>query len=227
MSVTTRRRFIQAASTWAAVAPLAARAQPASPRRIVAYVGTYSSPNGSGRGEGIHLLEMDPATGALTPRDVVRTTANPSWLALDRTRTHLYSANEVAAAETGAGTVSVYSIDRPTGRLTLLNAVSSEGAGPAHMSIHPAGKHALVANYGGGTVAVLPIQPDGRLGAASDVKRHQGATGAGAGVQRASRELCDQRPRSPARAHDRERRVGTIRVRRRSGARPDLRLEIR
>ena len=120
---------------------------------------------------------MDPATGALTPRDVVRTTANPSWLALDRTRTHLYSANEVAAAETGAGTVSAYSIDRPTGRLTLLNTVSSEGAGPAHMSIHPAGKHALVANYGGGTVAVLPIQPDGRLGAASDVKRHQGTTG--------------------------------------------------
>ena len=162
MSVTTRRRFIQAASTLAALAPLAARAQPAS-RRIVAYVGTYSAPAGSGRGEGIHLLEMDPATGALTQRDVVKTAANPSWLALDRTRTHLYSANEVAA-ETGAGTVSAYSVDRATGRLTLLNSVSSEGAGPAHMSIHPAGKHALVANYGGGTVAVLPIQPDGQLG---------------------------------------------------------------
>jgi 6-phosphogluconolactonase len=176
MSVTTRRRFIQAASTLAALAPLAARAQPAS-RRVVAYVGTYSAPAGSGRGEGIHLLEMDPATGALTQRDVLRTTANPSWLALDRTRTHLYSANEVAAAETGAGTVSAYSIDGATGRLTLLNSLSSEGAGPAHMSIHPAGKHALVANYGGGTVAVLPIQPNGQLGAASDVKRHQGTPG--------------------------------------------------
>ena len=176
MSVTTRRRFIQAASTLAALAPRAAPAQPAS-RRIFAYAGTYSAPAGSGRGDGIHLLEMDPATGALTQRDVVKTAANPSWLALDRTRTHLYAANEVAAPETGAGTVSAYSIDGATGRLTLLNSVSSEGAGPAHMSIHPAGKHALVANYGGGNVAVLPIQPDGRLGAASDVKRHQGATG--------------------------------------------------
>jgi 6-phosphogluconolactonase len=175
MSVTTRRRFIQAASTLAAFAPVAARAQPAS-RRIVAYVGTYSAPAGSGRGEGIHLLDMDPATGVLTQRDVVKTVANPSWLALDRTRTHLYSANEVAA-EAGAGTVSAYSVDRATGRLTLLNSVSSEGAGPAHMSIHPAGKHALVANYGGGTVAVLPIQPDGQLGKATDVKRHQGTTG--------------------------------------------------
>src|SRR5688572_1803257 len=176
MSVTTRRRFMQAASTLAALAPLAGRAQPAS-RRVVVYVGTYSAPAGSGRGEGIHLLDMDPATGALTQRDVVKTSANPSWLALDRTGTHLYSANEVSAPETGAGTVSAYAIDRATGRLTLLNSASSEGAGPAHMSIHPAGKHALVANYGGGTVAVLPIQPDGRLGAPSDVKRHQGEPG--------------------------------------------------
>jgi 6-phosphogluconolactonase (cycloisomerase 2 family) len=61
--------------------------------------------------------------------------------------------------------------------LTLLNTVSSEGAGPAHLSIHPAGQHVLVANYGGGTVAVLPIQPDGQLASASDVKRHQGTTG--------------------------------------------------
>jgi len=120
---------------------------------------------------------MDPATGALAQRDVLKTAANPSYLALDPTRTHLYAANEVAAPETGAGTVSAYSIDRATGGLTLLNTVSSEGAGPAHMSIHPAGKHALVANYGGGTVAVLPIQPDGRLGPASDVKRHQGTPG--------------------------------------------------
>ena len=73
--------------------------------------------------------------------------------------------------------MSAYSVDRATGQLTLLNTVSSEGAGPAHLSIHPAGKHALVANYGGGSVAVLPIQPDGRLGAASDVKRHQGTVG--------------------------------------------------
>src|SRR5215217_4108068 len=181
MSETTRRRFIQTASNWAAMAPLVG--QQRSPRRpataVLAYVGTYSSPQGSapGRGEGIHVLEMNAASGALTPRDVVRTTANPSWLALDRTRTHLYAANEATVPGSESGSVSAYSVDRATGGLTLLNSVSSEGAGPAHMSIHPAGKHALVANYGGGTIAVLPIQSDGRLASAFDVKRHQGTAG--------------------------------------------------
>jgi 6-phosphogluconolactonase (cycloisomerase 2 family) len=120
---------------------------------------------------------MNPATGALTPREVFATPLNPSWLEFDSTRTHLYSANEVAAPGTGFGSVSAYAIDRASGRLTLLNSVSSEGAGPAHMSIHPSGKYALVANYGGGTVAVLPIQPNGGLGSASDVKQNKGTPG--------------------------------------------------
>jgi 6-phosphogluconolactonase (cycloisomerase 2 family) len=179
MTVITRRRLLQAVSSLAAVAPVrAARPQRAAvTARIVAYAGTYSSPTGSapGRGEGIHILEMDPASGALAQTGLVRTAASPSWLTLDRTRTRLYAANE--AGPEGSGSVTAYSIDRATGGLTLLNSVSSEGAGPAHVSVHPAGKHALVANYGGGTIAVLPIQPDGQLAAASDVKRHQGAPG--------------------------------------------------
>ena len=120
---------------------------------------------------------MDPATGALEQRELFATALNPSWLALDPARTHLYSANEVATPGTGFGSVSAYAIDRLSGHLTLLNTVSSEGGGPAHMSIHPSGKYALVANYGGGTVAVLPIQPTGELGSASDVKQHQGVPG--------------------------------------------------
>ena len=68
-------------------------------------------------------------------------------------------------------------VNRSNGQLKLLNTVSSEGAGPAHMSLHPAGKHAFVANYHGGTVAVLPIHADGSLGPATDVKHHEGKLG--------------------------------------------------
>jgi len=153
----------------------AALAQP--PRRaLLAYAGSYSNPQGPegshGNGQGIYLFQMDPATGALTQREIFPNSSNPSWLALDATHTHLYSGNETAD-----GSVSAYSVDRQSGRLTLLNTVSSEGAGPAHLSVHPSGKFVLVANYAGGTVAVLPIMEGGKLGAATDVKHDQGPVG--------------------------------------------------
>ena len=121
---------------------------------------------------------MDPASGALVQREVFANDANPSWLALNPARTHLYAANETATYQgANSGSVSAYAIDRANGHLTLLNTVSSEGAGPAHLSVHPAGKHVLVANYAGGTVAVLPLGADGELGPATDVKTGRGAVG--------------------------------------------------
>ena len=181
----TSRRWFLAGAALAAV-PEAALAQkrPNQSRpangRFLAYAGTYSSPQGPedspGRGQGIYQFEMDPASGALSQRALFPNAANPAWLALDASRKHLYAANETAVFEGAqSGSVSAYSIDESNGNLTLLNTVSSKGAGPAHLSVHPSGRHVLVANYGGGTVAVLPVRPNGELGAATDVKRDQGA----------------------------------------------------
>ena len=176
-------------------------------RSLLAYVGTYSSPQGPegsrGNGQGIYLFPVDPSTGSLSQREVTLNGSNPSCLALDPSKTHLYSANETATFEgANSGSVSAYSIDRSTGHLTLLNTVSSQGAGPAHLSVHPSGKYVLVANYHGGTVAVLPIRPDGSLGAASDVKKDEGDIVPSAGRQRACRQLCLQRPRPAPCPHD-------------------------
>jgi len=155
-------------------AALAARAE--AKRPLLAYVGSYSSPQGPegshGNGQGIYLFEMNTTTGALAQRAVFLNPSNPSWLAFDPSRTHVYSANETAD-----GSASAYAVDRANGHLTLMNTVSSEGAGPAHLSVHPSGKFVLVANYAGGTVAVLPILADGKLGKATDVKHDQGPVG--------------------------------------------------
>jgi 6-phosphogluconolactonase (cycloisomerase 2 family) len=163
------------------VAALPALAQPNRPSngRVLAYVGTYSSPQGPegsrGNGQGIYVFQVDPTSGKLSQREVTPNGSNPSSLALDPSRTHLYSANETSTFEgASSGSVSAYSIDRSTGHLTLLNTVGSQGAGPAYLSVHPAGKHVLVANYAGGTIAALPIRPDGSLGPASDVKKDEG-----------------------------------------------------
>ncbi len=180
-----RRRFLKSAAALAAAAPglAAAPSENRSSRRsVLAYVGTYSSPQGPegmpGRGEGIYLMEMDPQTGALKQRDLFRNGDNPSWLAFDPSRTHLYSANEITDYQgKKSGSVSAHTIDRTTGRLTLLNTVSSEGAGPAHLSVHPSGKFVLVANYEGGTAAVIPIGAGGELAQATQVIHDQGTVG--------------------------------------------------
>jgi len=179
-----RRDFMKRAAAGLTVAA-GARAQqkkaPGGP--VLAYVGTYSNPQGpegsKGRGQGIYLFEMDPSSGNLKQREVFPDGMNPSCLALNPSKTHLYAANETSTFEGAAsGSVSAYSIDRDTGRLTLLNTVSSQGAGPAHLSVHPSGRYVLVANYFGGTIAVLPVKPGGSLGAASDVKEDKGSSDA-------------------------------------------------
>jgi 6-phosphogluconolactonase len=172
-----RRQFLLTAATMAAVTSVDAEGEP-----VLAYAGTYSSPAGAegapGRGKGIYLLEMNPASGALVERAVFENPANPSCLALNAAGTRLYSANETSTYEgANSGSVSSYEIERPGGRLKLINTVASEGAGPCHLSLHQSGKWAFVANYHGGTSAVLPIGARGELGAATDIKRHEGVLG--------------------------------------------------
>ena len=90
----------------------------------------------------------------------------------------MYSANETDKFEgSDSGSVSSFTINRADGQLTLLNTVSSGGAGPTYVSVHPSGRFVLVANYFGGSVAVLPILDDGKLGPASDIKKDAGTLG--------------------------------------------------
>ena len=155
---------------------------------LIAYVGTFSSPLRDvlptqvdlppGNGRGIHLYRVDRATGAMTPSGVYELGTSPNCLALNAVGTRLYSTNETdRVGEGNEGTVSAFAINRADGQLTLLNTVRSGGAGPTYLSIHPSGKFVLVANYFGGTVAVLPILPDGALGTATDIKQDGGTVG--------------------------------------------------
>jgi 6-phosphogluconolactonase len=132
---------------------------------ILAYVGTYT-PNG----QGIHLFSLDASTGKLTQVKVAAMVPSPSWIAIHSNGRYLYAVNEISNFNgTTSGSVSAFSINRTTGDLTLLNVVSSQGAGPAHLSVDPLGQYVFVANYGGGSIAVLPIQMNGSLGNATDV----------------------------------------------------------
>lgn len=155
---------------------------------LLAYVGTFSSPLGDvlptqvdlppGNGRGIHLFQVNRDTGAMTPVGIHEIGTSPSCLALNTSGTRLYSANETDRVGEGKeGTVSAFAIDRANGKLKLLNTVRSGGAGPTYVSVHPSGRFVLVANYFGGSVAVLPVLADGGLGPATDVKNAAGKLG--------------------------------------------------
>ena len=164
----------------------AQRSQAAPP--LFAYVGTFSSPLKDtlptqvdlppGNGRGIHIFRVDRRTGAMTPSGIVEMGTSPNCLALNAAGTRLYSANETdRVGEDGEGTVSAFAVDRTDGSLQLLNTVRTGGAGPTYVSVHPRGRHLLVANYFGGSIAVLPISGDGRLADPSDVKVDAGTIG--------------------------------------------------
>src|SRR5690349_14478683 len=132
------------------------------------YVGTYTLGT-SAKGEGIYIYRIDQSTGELKRVGLVRS-ENPSFLALDPAKRFLYAVNEKPE-----GMVSAFRIDRQTGDLSFVNQQSSQGADPCHLSVESGGKSVLVANYTSGTLAALPIERGGSLGAAVDVKQHEGS----------------------------------------------------
>ncbi len=167
-----RRSFLQVAGAATATALLGS--EPLRDR--FAYVGCYSlqdAANGStGNGGGIYLLQVNSETGALTPSKVFPDLFNPTCLALNSKRDRLYVTHELTRYRGAqSGSVSAYAIDRASGELSLLNTVSSEGAEPAYVSVHPSSRWVFVANYTGGNISAFPILENGNIGTSSDSRR--------------------------------------------------------
>jgi 6-phosphogluconolactonase len=144
----------------------------AAPATLTVYVGSYATADKPG----IHQLDLDLATGELRAKAQTSGLANPSFLALHPNRHFVYAVSEVSEYEgQKTGAVAAFAVDAKTSGLTMLNRQASGGDGPCYITLDPSGRYVLVANYGGGTVAVLPIGPDGKLGPAVSVVRHQGS----------------------------------------------------
>ncbi len=178
--VISRRALVKASAVFAVSCVALRAAAGLSSRKTLAYVGTDTSPvDGAANGKGIYLFEMDSATGALSLVKLVAKSANPTWITVHPSGKYLYASNEVADYDGKSGSVSAFAIDRGSGDLEFMNTVDSHGASPAYLSIDGSGRYAFVANYFGGSIAVLPILPNGRLGPAVDVHRDEGHLGSG------------------------------------------------
>src|SRR5436190_8233475 len=138
-----------------------------------AYIGTYSG----GKSKGIYISKFDGATGKLSAPELAAEAKNPSFLCLHPDRKFLYSVGETDSFEgKKTGVVSAYRIEESSGKLTLLNQQPSEGTGPCHLALDKSGKCLLVANYGSGSIAALPVEKDGKLGPAETKIQHSGSS---------------------------------------------------
>lgn len=138
------------------------------------FAGTYTR---TGRSKGIYSFSVDGSTGAAKQTHVTEGIANPSFLAIHPNRKFLYSVAEVEESSgVPGGALYAYSVHGKTGELTRINQQSTGGPGPCHVSVDATGKFAIVANYSGGSVCVLPINADGSLKPYSQFIQHQGGT---------------------------------------------------
>jgi 6-phosphogluconolactonase len=148
---------------------------------MFAYVGGYTTPDRDGRGNGINVYRVDPVSGGWDPVQTVGGLENPALFTLNRAGTRLYSVHG------GRGVMSAFAIDRATGLLTLLNQVDCQGNNPVDSALDPTERFLVVANYGSGAVAVMPIGEDGRLLPVSQLIPLEGTPGPNRKEQPSSR----------------------------------------
>src|SRR5438552_17637711 len=140
---------------------------------LLLYVGTYTT----GKSEGIYLYRLDLSSGELKHVATTKGVVNPSFLALGPSRRYLYAVNEVEEfAGRKSGAVSAFALDQKTSELRLLNQKPSLGADPCYVDVDARGRFVLIANYTGGNVTVFPVERDGSLGEATDMKQARGSS---------------------------------------------------
>lgn len=142
-----------------------------SPGKYLVYIGTYTGKSS----KGIYAFQMDKHDGTLTPLGLVAETPSPAFLDIDPQGKTLFAINEIGRfRDKPTGSVTAFSIDPASGLLTQIDECSSIGSGPCYVSLDSADKNVLVANYTSGSVAAIPIKPDGHLGAPTAFVQHTG-----------------------------------------------------
>ena len=133
-------------------------------QRIYLIAGTYTSSNS----EGIYVFDWNEAKGTASKRTSIFT-SNPSFLAVNPSKTHLYSVNE-----NNPGTVSSFAFDTASVQLRFLNAVSSKGIHPCYIAVHPSGQWVVTGNYSGGGLTLFEVRSDGSLSDPVQNLQHSG-----------------------------------------------------
>ena len=125
-----------------------------------------------GGSKGIYRADFDTESGKLSPATLAAEIGSPGFLALHPDGTKLYAVGDVP----GGGGVAAYAIASDQGLERIGAQVIGDGGG-THLAVHPSGKMLITAQYGGGSVAVFPLDENGVLGPRAQLIVHEGGAG--------------------------------------------------
>lgn len=133
-------------------------------------VGTYTNAD---KTNGIHVYSFDTGTGEFSEKSKALNITNPSYLAVSKDRRNVYSVSEAGNKE---GSVSAFSFDAGSGKLTFLNSASSGGNGPCYVSVDDKKQYVFAGNYGAGSLSAIRVNKDGSLSADVQTIQHKGGS---------------------------------------------------
>jgi len=141
---------------------------------MTTFIGTYTRKEGhvDGKGAGIYVFKQDSTSGSLEQVYVEEGIVNPSFVVPSHDGKFLYAVEEIGSDVDSVGHVVAYAWDGKV--LKKINSQSSHAFAPCYLSTDRQGRYLFVANYVGGTIAMLPIDENGGLQAASEVITHNG-----------------------------------------------------
>lgn len=129
---------------------------------VIAFAGSYAAADE----RGLRAFRVDADTWGIREVGGWTGVANPSFLAVSAAGDRLYAVGETAAADGEPGSVHAFAVtwSDHVPDLTPIGRTDSGGDHPCHLAIDPAGEWIAVANYGSGTVTLIELDDDGRLG---------------------------------------------------------------
>ena len=128
-------------------------------------IGTYTSP---GKSEGIYTFNFDTNTADFKLNGVTKDISNPSYIAVSKNNKFVYAVSEA----TNNSAVAAFGFDGLKGKLTYLNKQATGSSGPCFVLADE--RHAFSANYGGGSISVFGIEPNGALSPLKQLVQHTG-----------------------------------------------------
>lgn len=170
MKITRLFSFLAFTTLPVVLALAGAASKPAAQTHYLAMVGTYTTKTDS---KGIYAFDFDSASGKLTAIGLAAATPDPSFVVVHPNGKFAYAANEAGKQST----ITAFSLDAKSAKLTQLNHLPALGADPCFLSFDKTGKFLFVANYSSGNVVVFPLLADGRLGEHTALVTNQGTTG--------------------------------------------------